>query len=258
MTSPLPPHLRPEQLLGRRPQFDERSRAYPVRRLLGTEPKLRSYTWRVGLDLDQSPAGGACTGFSGGLRLAARPRRTTGVTYDTAVALYFGGQRRDPWPGGAYPGASPYYEGGSVLAVAQEAQSWGVLSGYHWGFGVWDVALGIGHHGPGILGINWYERMFYPDDRGFLAVEGDLAGGHAILAPAVWVRRGVRYGQKLSRGDLVFTLKQTWGTWGVTSRLGETNVCYVDGVDVDRLLREDGECCFYDRSKLKVVPSVTG
>ena len=72
--------------LDRRVQFDERSRAFPIRALVGDRPR-RGYTWRGDDEwypgehqlplLDQCPrhgrCGGGCVGFGWALELAARP-----------------------------------------------------------------------------------------------------------------------------------------------------------------------------------------
>lgn len=209
--------------LGRVPEFDERSRAFPIRSLLPPRAP-RSYTWSCKATLDQGTEG-ACVGFSWTHERIARPVVGWG---DAAAArsLYHAAQGLDPWAGGAYPGADPFYEGTSVLAGAKAAQNAGHFTEYRWAFGLDDVLLTLGYRGPVVLGLDWHEDMFDPDADGLLHVSGGVAGGHAILANGVSVRR------RLVR------LHNSWGAdWGLD---GEA---FIGFDDLDRLLAADGEAC---------------
>ena len=207
--------------LGRLVNFDERSRNYPIRHLVEAK-KPRSYTWRCRAYLDQGSEG-ACVGYACAHELAARPVE---VDVDTALArsIYLDSQRIDPWPGGAYPGAKPQYEGSSVLAGANILRNRGFVPQYRWAFGLQDLILSVGHLGPAIVGINWYEGMFNTGRDHFVHIDGDVAGGHAILVRGVSVRKQA------------FVLHNSWGTgWG---RYGQA---YISWSDMERLLHEDGE-----------------
>lgn len=128
--------------------------------------------------------------------------------------------------GNSYPGASPFYEGTSVLAGAKIIQKLGYIKEYRWAFGVEELALAVGYCGPAVLGIPWYEGMFEPMGCGFLHIGGGLAGGHSILC------HGVDAKQKL------FKLHNSWGkSWGTN---GEALVTWDE---MDRLLHEGGEAC---------------
>lgn len=213
-----------DRRLDRLIHFDERSKQYPIRELVGDKP-LRSYTWRLNTRLDQG-SDGACVGFSWSHELAARPAETTGITNATALQTYYQAQQLDDWEGGAYPGASPVYEGTSVLAGAKAVEAQGHLKEYRWGFSLNDVLLAIGYKGPGVLGCNWYTDMFYPDEKGFVKPTGSVAGGHAILV------RGVNVKNKF------VTLANSWGTsWG------KGGDCYMTFDDFEKLLMDQGEFC---------------
>lgn len=212
--------------LGRLAQFDERSRGYPVRALLAAgQLPLRSYTWRVPAALDQGVEG-ACVGFAFAHDLAARPQVIAEVNAASATACYHFAQRLDPWPGGAYPGAYPRHDGTCVLAGAQAVTEMGYYSQYRWAFGEHDVALAVGYRGPVILGLNWYEGMYEPDQEGFLRPEGELVGGHAILAYSVSIKDGF------------YRLLNSWGP-----RWGAAGTALLRRQDLTRLLAEDGEAC---------------
>ena len=208
-------------ILDRIPEFDERSRAFPVRALLATAPRQkRSYTWRCFDTLDQG-ALGMCVGCAWTAELAARPSEVRGLSIITAKAIYLDAQHLDHWPGNSY-------EGTSVLAGVKAAQALhpGKISSYRWCFGIEDVLQTLSWLGPVVLGINWYQGMFTPDQDHVIKPTGGLAGGHAILANGINVRR------KLVR------LHNSWGRgWGLN---GE---CFISFSDLERLLYEQGEAC---------------
>lgn len=222
-----------DRRLDRIPEFDEQSRSYPIRSLVGTEKLLRSYTWSVGarcllqpqLYLNQYREG-ACVGFGYSHWKAARPMLVKNLTNEDARQLYFEVQRNDPWPGGAYPGADPFYEGTSVLSGAKILQSQGFFSAYHWAFSEREVALALGYVGPVVFGLNWYEGMMETDADGFIAPTGEVVGGHCILGMSIQVKKDY------------YVLHNSWGPeWGVKGR------AKIRRADLDRLLHEDGEAC---------------
>lgn len=213
-----------DRRLDRLMHFDEQSREYPVRKLVANKP-LRSYTWRLNTYLDQGYEG-ACVGFSLAHELIARPSEVKNVDANYARNIYFQAQTLDPWPGGAYPNANPFYEGTSVLAGAQHLKAAGLLKEYRWGFSLEDALLAVGYKGPGVLGTNWYEGMFEPDEKGYIHPTGNLAGGHAILI------RGVDVKNKRVR------LSNSWGkSWGMDGD------CWLSFDDLGTLLEQNGEFC---------------
>jgi hypothetical protein len=209
--------------LGRLPEFDERSRAYPIRTLVAGKPH-RSYSWRVPLNLDQGHEG-ACVGFSWSHELAARPVLVKDVDDAFALRVYRRAQQLDEWPGEAYDGTS-------VLAGAKASVELGKIGEYRWAFGLDDLRLALGYAGPAVLGLNWYAGMFSPAADGRIAPTGHLMGGHAILAYRVD-----------ERNERVW-LQNSWGaSWGMTDRSFGPGKCWLSFADLDRLLGEDGEAC---------------
>lgn len=206
--------------LGRREQFDERSRNYPVRALItpSQASKPRSYTWSCGVFLNQGNVG-ACVGFSWSAELAARPTVVNGITNDTGLKIYHRAQQLDEWPGESY-------EGSSVLAGAKAIQELGGLKEYRWGFSLEDLILAVGYKGPAVLGIPWYDTMFSPDSNGIVHAQGQVVGGHAILCNGVSVTKRL------------FRLHNSWGqNWG------KNGDCFVPFEDMLRLLQQGGESC---------------
>lgn len=207
-----------KRVLDRRVSFDERSRNFPIRAIVPKRP--RSYTWSVGATwLDQGTEG-ACVGFAWAHELIARPAIVASVTDAFALErIYHEARKIDEWPG-------ENYDGTSVLAGAKVVKAMGAMAEYRWAFGLDDLRLAIGHAGPAVLGLNWYEGMFDPDEQGFIRPSGSIAGGHAIVCYAVNQKQ--RY----------FKLRNSWGRdWG---RAGD---CFLSFDDMGRLLSEQGEAC---------------
>jgi hypothetical protein len=202
----------------RLPEFDERSRAFPIRSLLASA-RPRSYTWACDVVLDQG-AEGACVGFGWAHELAARPVVAAFVTNELARLIYREAQRVDEWPGEA-----PAYEGTSVLAGAKTARLLGHIPEYRWAFGLDDLKLAVGYAGPAVIGVNWYEGMIEPD-RGMITPSGSIVGGHCVAVVGI----------SMSRQD--FTILNSWGAgWGSN---GRTRISWSD---MERLLDEQGEAC---------------
>lgn len=206
--------------LDRLVQFDDRSRAYPIRATLQKIGKTtpRSYSWACDVWLDQGNEG-ACVGFSWAHELAAKPARNAVTPKLAHDAIYKAAQKIDEWPG-------EDYDGTSVLAGAKAVAAMGYMKEYRWAFGLDDLVLAVGHAGPAVLGINWYDAMFNTGVDGYVRVGGAIAGGHAILCFGVNVK--AKY----------FRLHNSWGRdWG------ENGNCKVSFDDMDRLLHEGGEAC---------------
>ena len=222
--------------LDRVEEFDERSRQYSIADVLTTR-KLRSYTWRCDNWFNQGREG-ACVAFSLGHELAARPSEVRGLDYNFLIRkVYWEAQRNDPWIGGAYPNASPRYDGTSILAGVKQIKELGYIEEYRWAFNIDDVLYGIGHNGPAVFGLYWYEGMLQPDDNGFIKPTGRILGGHAILGMAINVKEGY------------VTLRNSWGkSWG------EDGNCYITFEDLETLLKQRGECCFL--MKRKTIPEI--
>lgn len=227
-TTPVDPRL------GRIPKTDLRNNQHLIRTLIeqkndGKLPTLRSYTWPCDQVLDQGQEG-ACVGFGFAHELIAVPRPVEGVTNQYArEELYWNIQRNDEWPGGSYPGADPQYEGTSVLDGAKWMKSDGWYDEYRWAENERDLALALGHHGPAVIGVDWYEGMFEPDEWGFLNLTGSVQGGHCILVKGVKIR---------GETDGYYTVHNSWGeSWGVdgTARISRQNMDY--------LLKSNGEAC---------------
>ena len=226
-----------DKRLDRLHQFDQRSKNYSIADLRKASGKLRAYTWRCRPHFDQGNVG-ACVAFAMGHELAARPSEVTNLNYDYLLKeIYWEAQRNDPWEGGSYPGASPQYEGTSVLAGVKAARKLGHFNEYRWAFNTNDALYGIGHNGPAVIGVNWYAGMLSPDSSGFITPTGSILGGHAVLVRAINMKKGY------------VTIRNSWGLdWGINGD------CYMSFDDFDKLLSERGECCFMLNRHTKAQP----
>lgn len=207
-----------DRTFDRRPYFDDRSRAFPIRSLIAPTARLRSYTWSCRGVLDQG-AEGACVGFGWAGELLARPAVVEGVTDDVARSLYHRARELDDWPG-------ENYDGTSVLGGAKAVAGAGFMDEYRWAFDLNDVLMTLGYHGPVVLGVNWREGMVETDDEGWIHATGEVVGGHCVFLRGVNVRAG---------GVLV---QNSWGLeWGI-------NGCaHMTWANLDALLHDDGEAC---------------
>ncbi len=213
------------RMWGRLPEFDERSRSYPVRGVLFSEGEpIKAKTWRRPRAYDQG-ATSSCVGQSV-LGLVNSQPSTGRVPYRTrcglaALRLYDVAQELDEWPG-----KEPDYYGTSVLAGVKALVSFiGERHTYRWCFGLSDVLRTLSYVGPVVIGVNWYESMMYTDARGLVKIENQrIAGGHAVELIGVDPKRSEVIGMN------------SWGpTWGFNGRfrLGYETL--------SQLLREDGE-----------------
>lgn len=159
------------------PRFDERSRQYSAVREL-TTPLLRSRRWACDTVLDQGREG-ACVGFGWSAELAAKPK-VYPTTNEFALNVYRRAKQIDEWEGEDYDGTS-VLAGAKAIMEITNAEGVPLIGGYDWAFGVHDVLRVVSHRGPVVLGINWYENMYDPDENNYIHVGGPVVGGHCIL-----------------------------------------------------------------------------
>jgi len=234
--------------LGRIPKFDPRSLNYNIRGLVQEVPQevqpqhLRSYTWGDSDHLDQGQCSG-CVGFGISGDLAANPVPVHGIDNKYAEeGVYWNIQRADDYPGGEYPGASPQSGGTSVTDGMRWAKSQGWYLEYRWATNELDLAYAVGHIGPAIIGVNWYESMMDTDKDGNLEISGSVIGGHCVLVRGIHVMSG---------GKRRYRIRNSWSAqWGMDGD------AWITSEDMDRLMHEDGEFAIPTRrnpAKLTVV-----
>lgn len=214
--------------LDRVPQFDERSRDYPIRARLPRRIPLRGRTWSLRPRLDQGEEG-SCVGHGWAHELAAAPTVVPNITHELAVSIYREAQRRDEWPGESY-------EGTSVLAGAKAVAAWGFLDEYRWAFSIDDVVDTLVAHGPIVVGTWWLAGMWEPRPSGLLEVSGSKEGGHCYAGRGLLLKPRLK-GESRKLGPVI-RFPNSWGEpWGVR---GE---CFMRVEDFERLQDDDGEVC---------------
>lgn len=217
-------------------EFDERSRDFPIRAIVDQRPP-RSYTWNFWPEFDSGPfdqgSEGSCVGFAWTHECGIRPLATLKDPAFAREQVYWEAQKIDFWPGGAYPGADPFYEGTSILAGAKVMHKAGFFREYRWAFGLQDLIQAVSYHGPAVLGVNWHFEMYFPDHNGFIRPRGPVFGGHAIVCAGIDV------------GGKFFKVINSWGPgWGRPQ--GEALLpgwCRISFSDMSKLLQDNGEAC---------------
>ena len=213
------------------------TRYITVKRGLGAAAdaaQLARKAWPYGPRLDQGTEG-ACTGFgSVGGGPNSKPDQTSPfLTNEYArKVIYWGAQKRDLWPGGAYPWAWPRYEGSTVQAAVEELQAQGWCDGAEWATSLEALVVGINTRGPAILGTTWYAGMSAPDPAGFIHVTGDAVGGHCYYIPEIVVTSTAPLAGK---ARVVNSWGEDWGCDGTA---------WISFSDLDRLFKAGGQAAF--------------
>jgi hypothetical protein len=210
--------------LDRVPLFDDRSREFPVRGLIGEDRPVRyKQIWTARTEpLDQGKEG-ACVGFSFASELAATPIRYV-VDNNIARELYQIARAEDKAVGKSFA------SGASVLGGAKACKRLNLISTYYWAFSIDDVIDCLVKKGPVIFGTNWYSGMYDTTYDGLVKIDGEKVGGHAIMVNGYWPGHPMF-------GDCVMWTN-SWGSdYGINGR------GFVRLEDFKRLMYEDGEIC---------------
>lgn len=138
----------------------------------------------------------------------------------TTDEIYAGAQANDD-----IDGPPPEYDGTTVRGAMSYLSKRGLLKEYVWANNLDDVREWI-LLGKGlvVVGFNWYERMFTPDENHVIHVGGKQEGGHCFDICGADDEKEA------------FRMVNSWGTdW---SDNGQAWLTYAD---FERLLGEDGE-----------------
>jgi hypothetical protein len=212
----------PRYGLGRKVRHDPRSRAFRI----AADGTRASVQWNREIPVLDQGRLGSCTGNAGTGALGTLPLAAAlpgglldSLTEAYAVALYSDATQVDGDPEN-YP---PTDTGSDGLSIAKVLTARGLISGYQHAFGIADAFTAI-QRGPLLVGVNWYEGMFDPDERGVVTVTGQLAGGHEFVA--------VGYDTAADLWHFV----NSWGTgWAQRGHF------FMSTDTFDRLLREQGD-----------------
>lgn len=240
-------------------QLDWNSLDYAVGSVpdLATKPhyRPRSMSYKCDLWLNQYNEG-ACVSFAHCHELAAYPQKVMNLSNEFAREQYFAMQRQDEWPGGAYPGADPFYEGTSILAGAQIMKELGFYESYWWALTLEEFCRALAYFGPAVIGVIWTEGMMNTDPYGFIHPHGRIVGGHGIAViglKIIYKDRASLIWRERTWADVdwdksYIVLHNSWGRgWGVNGRakLALSKFGY--------LLAQQGDAMFPKRTGLRDV-----
>src|SRR6185295_8530332 len=137
-----------------------------------TPARPKTKTWRLLWHGDQGETP-HCVGFAWYGLLRSSPILNQRPLPDP---IYAAAQQYDEYPGEDYDGTSVR---GGAKALQKKFNE---LATYGFAFALDDALNWMGHEGPTVWGINWYEGMDSPDPKtGLVHVTGAIRGGHAIV-----------------------------------------------------------------------------
>lgn len=209
------------QLLGRHPRWDYRN--YRLSDYITPEMRRKAaQTPRTVWELPTIPDQGStphCVGF-GWLNFGNCTPVPDGWPNDRGHEIYYQAKVEDGEPGAE--------NGSSTLSGVKAFMHFGFLkdSAYAFASSIEDIKTWLLINGPVVVGTNWYNSMFEPDDNGFVQIFGGIAGGHEWML----------YGYDVSTD--AFFCANSWGeNWGMKGRF------YISSANLERLMREEGDAC---------------
>lgn len=121
------------------------------------------------------------------------------------------------------PGAE---DGSDVRSGAKAMQQIGRLNAYAFASSFATAKAWVEKNGPVVLGTDWTDDMFDPDENGVIHATGQVAGGHCYL----WV--GVDEAKQQAE------ILNSWGaSWGVNGR------AFIPLAELEQLYASNGEAC---------------
>jgi hypothetical protein len=114
--------------------------------------------------------------------------------------------------------------GSSVRAGMKALQARGLISQYRWAWDAATVARWVWMSGPVVIGVSWFNSMFYPDLKTqMIEATGGVAGGHCVILDGVNMK------------TRVVRLLNSWGDWGLNG------IARMSFDTLDYLLADQGE-----------------
>ena len=214
-----------------KPRFDDRSRLYGISDIVNVEEtKGMSVLWNEGTVLDQGSEG-ACVGFGWAGEVLAQPVAPPIQPSETqgnkdALGYYNRAKQLDQWPG-------ENYEGTSVLAGARVMKELGFIESYRWCFSIEELRAAVISEGPVVIGIPWYESMYYTDHNGKVLILGKEVGGHCLVITG-YISNMIIDGVEQE----VFRWRNSWG-----NDYGVNGSAFITYKDLENLVRHNAEMC---------------
>jgi hypothetical protein len=117
----------------------------------------------------------------------------------------------------------PNEETGSIVrSIAKVLQNEGRIKNYAFASSVDEVTYWLLNNGPMIVGTDWTDGMFKPDDKNIIHPSGQIAGGHCYLLNE-------------TTEDGMFHIQNSWGAWGINGG------AYISRLSFAMLLNGNGE-----------------
>ena len=213
--------------LGRLYVEDERDRGYLLASLLPEEPaQLPVKYWDDQRWEGNQGSNPYCVAFAWLHWMADGPVTHRAAPIYRPRDVYHDAQKLDKFPG-------QNYDGTTVRAGAKALVKRGVVTEYHWAWELEDVIQAVLTLGPVVVGTDWYEEMYTPDEDFIIRARGRKYGGHAYLINGV----DTYYGR--------FRIKNSWGTeWG------DNGHAFLPFSDFRVLLKQNGEACLATETQL--------
>lgn len=214
-----------------RPRFDNRSRLYGISDVLNIKDTDGiSVLWGEGTVLDQGSEG-ACVGFGWAGEILAQPvapvvQPTEDQGNRNALEYYKRAKKLDQWPG-------ENYDGTSVIAGAKVMKEMGFIQEYRWCFSIEELRAAVISEGPVVIGIPWYESMYYTDHNGKVVIAGKEVGGHCLVVTG-YISNMLVDGVQQE----VFRWRNSWG-----SDYGINGSAFITYKDLSKLVSHNAEMC---------------
>ena len=211
---------------GRLLAVDERDRQYPAQAALPAEEPERTYKyWPHRTKLDQGQTG-TCVAHGCTHLVENSPICPPGTI--NPFELYREIVLLDEWSdndGEASAADSDMQFGTSVRAGMKALQARGLISEYRWAWDADTAARWIWTSGPVVIGVTWFNGLFYPDPRTrIVEATGGIAGGHCVILDGVnMTNRMVRF----------------LNSWGPS--YGQNGAARMTFETLDKLLADEGE-----------------
>lgn len=198
-----------EHGLGRIYVPDERDRLHLMAAHIPDAAPLPTYRyWSPGPVLDQGTTS-QCVAYATVGWLNASPVRT--FNGDPPQAIYDQAQAIDGFP---LP-----HDGTTVRAAMKIMENEGRIAEYLWATTLDDLVRWVLLKGPVVIGTNWYDTMFWPNQYGRVRIGGAYVGGHATLIT------GLNNPLRMAR------VRNSWGIgWGQHGNF------WIDFNDLNRLV----------------------
>lgn len=190
------------------------SRDYRLEAILRREPIPKKRLWYSDATILDQKDKPHCVGFGWAGWGRCKPVQTLYRNLD-GDKIYYEAKLYD---------REPLIENGSTVRSGAKAMlARKRILAYYFAQTFYEALEFVGNHGPAVIGIEWYDGMYYPKN-GIITPTGPFLGGHCVL----W--RGIEYDYAI--------IRNSWGRdWAYNGD------CKILLTDLEMLLKRNGEAC---------------